>query len=178
MSLFCVLTCVVSFALHLPVSLNIHNQCKDNHLTSPVYFIYGGRWRVTPNQEIYVDAVMRSCIELDTRQDILEGALVYEVQRKHTESAQDESKSVWLLVAWKGEHIKELHMRGLLVEHNKRLDEDRLKRLYEKRWPLLRERSDATGGSWSLDDTTKLTTTIRVMNRGYKWDIFISEERK
>jgi hypothetical protein len=166
--IFYVLTCVVSFALQSPVSLNIHNQCKDNHLTSPVYFIHGGRWRVAPGQEINVDTVIRGCIEFDFRQDMLEGALVYEVRRKHTESAQDESKHSWLLVAWKGKHTKELHMRALLVEHDKRLDEDRLKRLYGKRWPLLKAQSDTTGGSWTLDDTTKLTTTIRVMNGGYR----------
>jgi hypothetical protein len=56
-------------------------------------------------------------------------------------------KNIWLLVAWCGEHTKRLDVCALLIEHNKRLDEDRLKKLYQKRWPLLKERAKATGGS-------------------------------
>jgi hypothetical protein len=158
--------------------LNIHNQCENISLTSPVYFIHGGKWSVVPGPEIDVNTVMQNRIEFDAEQNMLEGALVYRIQRKHVESAQDESKHIWLLVAWNGEHTKGLHACALLVEHNKRLNEDRLRRLYQKRWPLLKERANATGGSWTLNDMTKFATTIRAMNRGCRWDIFISEERK
>jgi hypothetical protein len=178
MSIFHVLICVVSLALRLPVLLNIHNRCQDINLTSPVYFIHGGRWHTVPDQEIDANAVMQNCLELDAGQDILEGALVYRVQRKHAESAQDESKQIWLLVAWNGEYTKGLDVRALLVEHNKRLDEVRLKRLYQRRWPLLREQANTTKSNWALDDTTMLKTTIKVMSGGYRWDIFISEEKK
>jgi hypothetical protein len=171
-----VLIYVVSFAFQSLVSLNIHNQCKDISLTSPVYFIHGGKWNVVPNREIDVNTVVQNRLEFDAEQDILEGALVYRMQ--HTGSAQGESKRIWLLVAWDGEHTKGLHVCALVVEHNKRLDEDRLRRLYQKRWPLLKEQASATDGNWALNDTIKLATTIKAMNRGYRWDIFISEERK
>jgi hypothetical protein len=69
--------------------------------------------------------------------------LVYRIQRKHVGFAQDESKHIWLLVAWGGEHIKGLHVCALVVEHNKRLDEDRLKRLHQKYWSLLEEQFNA-----------------------------------
>jgi hypothetical protein len=141
--------------------------------------MHGGKWSMVPDQEINTNTVTRNRVEFNSRQVILEGALVYKIQRRqHTELAQDESKSIWLLVVWNGKHTKELHVRALLIEHNKRLDEDRLKKLYQKRWPLLKERANATGGSWTLNNTTKLATTIKVTNRGYRWDIFISEERK
>jgi hypothetical protein len=170
--------CAFSLALQSLVSLNIHNWCQNINLTSPIYFIHGGRWHVVPDKEIDVDAVMQNRLEFDAGQDILEGALVYRIQKKHAESAQDKPKRIWLLVAWNGEYTKELHVCVLLVEHNKRLDEDRLRKLYKRRWPLLEARANATGGSWTLNNTTKLATTIKATDEGYRWDISISEESK
>jgi hypothetical protein len=150
-----VLIYIVSFALQSPISLNIHNQCKDIGLISPVYFIHGGKWPAVPDPKIDVNAVMQNRLEFDAGQDILEGALVYRIQRRHVESAQDESKQIWLLVAWNGE--------------------DRLRKLYQKHWPSLKGQSKS---KWGLDSTTELATTIRVTKGGCRWDIFISEERK
>jgi hypothetical protein len=175
---FSALICIFSLALKSLVSLNIHNQCQGISLTSPIYFIHSGNWHVVPDQEIDANAIMQNRLEFDVGQDISEGALVYKIQTKHDESTQDESKSIWLLVAWHGEYTKGLDVCALLVEHNRRLDEDRLKQLYKRRWPSLKERANATGGSWTLNDTTTLTTTIEVMNGDHRWDIFISEERK
>jgi hypothetical protein len=178
MLIFYILICAVSFVLQSPVALNIHNQCQNISLTSPVYFIHGGKWGIAPGSEIDVNTVMQNRIEFDAGWNILEGALVYMVQRKHVESAQDESKHIWLLVAWNGEYTKGLHVCALLVEHNKRLDEDRLRKLYQKRWPLLKEQVSNTKSNWTLNDAAMLTTTINARNGGYRWDIFISEERK
>jgi hypothetical protein len=178
MSIFYVFTCTVSLVLQSPVLLNIHNQCQSINMTSPVYFIHGGRWPTAPGPEIDMNTVMQNRLEFDSEQDILEGALVYRIQRRHLESTQDKLKHIWLLVAWNGKHTKELHVCALVVEHNKRLDEDRLRKLYQKRWPLLKERANITEGNWTLNDMTKLTTTISARNGGYRWDIFISEERK
>jgi hypothetical protein len=181
MFIFCVFICFASLTLQLLVSLNIHNQCNDINLTSPVYFIHGGKWLVTPDQEIDVNTVMQNHIEIGSGQDTLKGALAYRIHRKHTESdepVQGESKQIWLLVAWCGEHTKGPDVCALVIEYNKRLDEDRLKKLHKKRWPLLKAKDNTTKNSWAFDDTTMLATTTKVTNRGYKWDIFISEERK
>jgi hypothetical protein len=176
MFIFYILICIISLALQLPISLNVYNQCQDVNLTSPVYFVHGGRWYVVPDQEIDVSAVMSNLIEPEAGQDILEGALAYRIQRKHVRSAQNESKCIWFLVAWYSERTREPHICALLVEHNKKLDEDRLRKLYQKRWPSLRAQANATRGSWTLNNTTKLKTTIKVMNAGCKWQISISEE--
>jgi hypothetical protein len=157
--------------------LNVHNQCKGINLTSPVSFIHGGKLHVIPDQEIDDNIVMQNRLEFDTGQDMLEGALVYRIQRKHTEFVQNESNPIWLLVAWHCEHTERLHVRALLVEHNNELNEDRLKRLYQKYWPLLKTRANTIKSNWALDGTTKLVTTIKVMNGGYRWDIFISGGR-
>jgi hypothetical protein len=176
-----VLICVISLVLQSPVSLNIHNQGQGIGLISPVYFMYGGRWNVVPDQEIDIDTVMRNCIEIDSGQDILEGALVYKIQRKHIESdksAQDESKHIQLLVAWHVEYTKELHVCALIVEHDGELDEHKLRMLHQKYWHLLNAQVDPIKNNWRLNDATVLKTEIKVINGGYRWDIFISEERE
>jgi hypothetical protein len=133
---------------------------------------------MAPDQEIDTNVVMRNYLEFHSRKDILEGILVYKIQRKHAKSdrlCQDESKQVQLLVAWRGEYTKGSHVRALLVEHSRRLDKDKLGRLYQKYWHLLKARVDPIGRNWLLDDATVLITTVNAMNRGYGWDIFISE---
>jgi hypothetical protein len=99
--------------------------------------MYGGRWHAVPDQEMDVNTVMRNHIEFDPGQDILEVALIYRIQRRHIESdklIQDESKSMQLLVALRIEHAKELYIHALLVEHDSKLDEDKLRQLYQKYW--------------------------------------------
>jgi hypothetical protein len=140
----------------------------------------GGRWNVAPDQEINVNAIMRNCIEFDTRQDILKGILAYRTHIQHTESdqsVQDESKCIWLLVVWCVEYKKGLHVHALLVEHDNELewDEDRLSELHQKCWYSLNAWIDPARNNWLLDDGAVLETTSKVMNGGYRWDIFISE---
>jgi hypothetical protein len=172
---FSVLICVVSHALQSPVSLNIHNRCQDINLTSPVYFICGGGWNVAPEQEIDVNAVMSNRLEFDSGQDVLEGALVYRVQRKHAESAQDGTRHIQLLVAWHVDHTEGLYVRELLVEHDRELDEDKLMKLHQKCWQSLNALVSPIGCNWLLNDAMVLTATIKAMNGGCRWDIFISE---
>jgi hypothetical protein len=158
--------------------LNIVNQCQDINLISPVHFAYGGKLDVVPDQEIDVNTVMRNRLEFDSEQDILEGILLYKIQRQPAESdvlIQDESKNTQLLVAWHGEYIKGLHVRAVLIEHDKELDQDKLMRLYQKYWYLFDEWASSIRSNWLLCDTTILATTIKAMNGGYRWDIFISK---
>jgi hypothetical protein len=166
--------------LHLPVSLNIYNQCKDIHLTCPIYFNRNGRWHVLPDQEIGLNTVMKNRIEFESGQDILEGALVYRIQRQHAnfaKSAQGESRCIQLLVVWRIEHVKGLHVHALLVEYDSEFnwDEDKLRKLYQKYWHLLDARVDPMRSNWLLDNGKVLATTIKVMNGGYRWDVFIAK---
>jgi hypothetical protein len=136
---------------------------------------------VIPDPEIDVNTVMRNYIEFDSEQDILEGALMYRTQRQHAESdesARDESRRIQLLVAWHVEHTKELHIRALLVEHDRELDEDKLKQPHQKYWHPLSALVSPIRSSWLMDDATILTTTIKVMTGGYRWDIFVTEGAK
>jgi hypothetical protein len=174
MLIFFVLICV-SLTLQSPVSLNIHNQSQVINLISPVYFMHGGRWRVIPDQEIDVNTTTRNHIGFDSGQNILEGALVYRIQRKRAESAQDESKHIQLLVAWRGKYTGKLHVRVMVIEHDRELDKDNMKKLYQKYWHLLNTLINPVGSNWLLNDTEVLATTVIIMNGGYRWDISISE---
>jgi hypothetical protein len=175
-----ILICIVSLALHSPVSLNIHNRYQRINLISPICFIHGGKWNVIPDQEIYANVVMRNSLEFDSGQNILEGALVYKIQRQHAESdkfIQAESKSVQLLIAWRVDHTKGPHLCALLIEHDKEFncDEDKLRRLYQKCWHPLNVLVNPIGDNWLLDGVAALTTTAKATNGGYRLDIFISE---
>jgi hypothetical protein len=138
----------------------------------------GGRWNIVPDHEIGINTVMRNHLELDSGQNILEGVLVYRIQRRqHTgsdESVHDESRNTQLLIAWHIKYTEGLHVRVLLVEHDSELDEDKLGILQQKYWHLLKAHIDPIGSNWMFDKTA-LTTTIKVMSEGYRWDIFISE---
>jgi hypothetical protein len=167
--------------LQSPISLNIHNQCQDINLISPVYFVDGGKWHVAPDQKIDAHAIMRNCIEFDSEQDILKGALVYKMQRKRTESdksAQDKSRRIQLLVAWHVEPTKELNVRALLIEHDSELNEDKLRKLHQKYWHLLNTRFGFIRNHRLSDEATILTTMSKAMNGGYRWDIFTFKKEK
>jgi hypothetical protein len=66
-------------------------------------------------------------------------------------------------------------VRSLLTEHNKKLDENKLRKLHQKHWHLFNTQDNSTKSNWILNDKTTLTTTIKETNGGYGWDIFVSE---
>jgi hypothetical protein len=146
--------------------------------------MHGGRWYTVPDPEVNFNAAMKNYLGFDSGQDILEGALIYRIQRiQHVESdksVHDKSKDIQLVVAWHVEHKKELHVRVLLVEHDREFDwdEDKLRRLHQKYWHSLNTQTDPIKSNWLLDNMMVLTTTIKVMNEGYRWDISIYEGSK
>jgi hypothetical protein len=134
-------------------------------------------WHVIPDQKIDACDVMQNFIEFESVQDILEGALIYRIQSKYTKYDRlihDKSKSVQLLVAWRVEHTKEFCVRALLVEHDGKLDENNLRKLYQKYWHSLEARVDPTKNNWLLNDSIVLATAVAALNGGYRWDIFLS----
>jgi hypothetical protein len=175
-----VLICVVSLVLQSPILLNIYNGCLYINLISPVYFIHGGKWHVVPDPRIDVMVAMQNRLEFNSGQNILEGALVYEIQRKNTGSGgfiQNESRSIQLLVAWHIEYTKGLEVRALLVEHDNNFnwDEDKLRRLYQTCWHPLDAWGDFITSDWLLNDAIVLAAAVYVRNGGYRWDIVICE---
>jgi hypothetical protein len=140
--------------------------------------VRGGRWHVVPDQEIDVNSVMKNCLRFYSKQSILEGALIYNIQRKHAKYDKiswDKSKQVQLLVVWRGEQAEGLYVHAVLVEHSERLDRDKLMRLHKAYQLLLKARVDLLESNWLFYGATVLATTIKAMNRGCGWDILISK---
>jgi hypothetical protein len=157
MLIFYVLIRIVSLVLRSPILLNIYNVYQGISLISPTYFIHGGSLYVAPDQEIDANFMMRNWLKFDSGQDILEGALIYRIQRQHAEfdkPIQDGLEDIQLLIVWRGEYKKELHVHILLVEHDKRFnwDKDKLRRLHQKYWHSLNAQIDSIGCSWLFDD--------------------------
>jgi hypothetical protein len=181
MSIFFVLICVVSLVLQSSVSLNIYNKYQDINLTSPAYFIHGGKWHAVHDQEMGINAEVRSYFEFYSGQDVLEGALIYKLQRRqHAESdklIQDESKIIQLLVAWHVEHTKEPHVHALLVEHDREFDwdKDKLKRIHQKYWHSFNAFVSSIEDNWLLNDVTVLLTSLKWKRDSYAFEITISE---
>jgi hypothetical protein len=184
MFIFSLLIYIVSLVLQSPVLLNIYiyNRCQNINLTSLIYFTHDERWHKVPYPKADVIDVMRNRVEFGSGQNILEEALIYRLQKiQYAESdkfVHNESKKVQLLVAWRVEHTRELHARALLVEYVRKLNEDRLRRLYQKCRDSLKVQINPIRNNWILDDTTVLTTRIRAMDGGYGWDILISKGAK
>jgi hypothetical protein len=177
---FSVLTCVVSLILRSPILPSIYNLCRNINLTSPVYFVHGGKWNVTPNQKIHAGSVMKNRVRFDFGQDLLDGVLIYRIQRRHMnfDDEDEDELTCQLLIAWHVEHTKRLDVRVLVVKHDEfDWNGDKLKQLYQKCWQPLSVLANSIGSNWLLDDTTVLETMIKTMNEGYRWDIFISERR-
>jgi hypothetical protein len=135
---------------------------------------------VISDQKIDADAVMRNHIEFDPGQDIMDGILICRIQRQHAEfdkSTQNESRYVQLLITLHAEHTNGLHIRALLVEHDKKLDwdEDKLKKLHQVNANTLGAQVNFIGNNWLLDDVKILSMTMKAVNGGYRWDIFITK---
>jgi hypothetical protein len=188
--IFFMLMCIVSLTLHGVMDVTVRNQYSDIELVSPVYFCNHGSYNEYPIERTDIGAMMK--IGFSFGLDKLPGGiLMYKVQRKRgvmsdrqpkadatpTEVVEDTSKTMRLLVVWEIEHFRDLRVYIVLVEHDNELewDEDRLSELHQKRWHSLNAWIDSTRNNWLLDDGAVLETTIKVMNGGHRWDIFISE---
>jgi hypothetical protein len=184
--------CTASFILCGTMDVTVHNQYTSIKLVSPVYFC---------NHEIYneylvertdASAMMKISLNFDLKK-LSNGILMYELQRKEDvesdcqsitnntfiESIGNTPKIMRLLVAWEIKSSRGLSVHIMLVEHDRELalNEDRLRQLYQKYWHPLNAWFNSIGNKWLLDDTTVLTTIIKVKSGSYGWDVFISEER-
>jgi hypothetical protein len=120
----------VSLDLQLPSRVNIHNQCLNIKLISPVYFSNGAVCFMLSGQQIDIDTRMSASFEINATQDEFEDALLYRLQRyvesndqnsvdtSATETNKNEAKCVQVLVAWKVKDF-ENSLYVVLVEHTK-----------------------------------------------------------
>jgi hypothetical protein len=171
------------------VKLNIHNQCLNVDLVSPIYNIsYGLECHRSPDHKVCAgDAARSDFIIKDTFER--SGALIYKLQKRQTHESTETDKSTssnaHLLVIWGiYEHKELLYADVLLVEHDKGfiLSSDRLENLYHENfrleWDLdsaIEWFTDSAKKTWLMDDNTVLMTTFEIMNEDFILNITISE---
>jgi hypothetical protein len=163
--------------------LNIHNQCLNVSLASPVYVTSNKlECHRPPDYKVYIGDTMKSGFIINKSGDASYGVLIYRLQRKqtyeYTKINKATSSVTQLLVVWRVSEFKELHADALLVEHNKRFDEGDLRKLYRKNFDRFRWFTYSATKTWLLDDNTALRTIFEIMNEGCLLSITISEVEK
>jgi hypothetical protein len=186
LSMLMVLIYAVSLSIQPSFKLNIHNQCSNVDLVSPTYATSDElECYRAPDHNVCVGGMTRAGFIIYKPGSLSYIVLIYRLQRKQqhesTGISKDTSNISQLLVICKFSESQESYAGMLLVEHDKKLDwdEDKLKQLHQKYWHLLNVLVDPIRSDWLLNDKkTVLATTIKAMNGGYRWDIFISEEER
>jgi hypothetical protein len=193
LSLLALIVLIYAVSLLIPSSfkLNIHNQCLNVDLVSPVYITdLGLDYHRPPGHNVCTGDTMRSGFIIDEHNfafessDVLCGALIYGLQRKqihgYTEMNEDALSSARLLVVWEISRSKELYADALLIKHDKGFNWDKsdLEELYRKNSNQFRMFFGYAIETWSLDDSVALMIALNIMNKNHILDITISELKR
>jgi hypothetical protein len=120
-----VLICTISLYIQPSIKLNIHNQCLNVDLVSPIYITdYGLECYRAPTHKVYAGNIMRFGFVIYKLGKKSNGALIYKLQRRQshesTEFCKNTSSTAQLLVAWRISKSKKLYADVLLIEHDKK----------------------------------------------------------
>jgi hypothetical protein len=185
LSMLTVLIYDLSLFIEPSVKLNIHNQCRNVSLTSPIY-ITGEEleFHKPPDYKICAGDTMKSGFTIRS-DDESYGVLIYKLQRSQphesTKINENASKVFHLLVVWKTSILDEIYADVLLVECDKGFtwNEDNLNELYYVNYDQFKKYDDITSYIWFMDNNMILETTFNVRNLkgNHELSISISEER-
>jgi hypothetical protein len=174
----------VSLSIRPSIKLNIHNQCLNIDVVSPIYVTSDKlECHISPNYKVCAGDTIRSSFTVKS-DDEADGALICRLQRRlsheFTEIGKDTSNIVHLLVIWEISEFNELYTDVLLVKHEEGFDwsKDDLEELYRKDSNRFRLYSDSVTEAWSLDDNTALMVTSEIMNGDCILNIIISEIKR
>jgi hypothetical protein len=170
--------------------LNIHNQCLNIKLVSPIYFGNGAVHLVLSGQRTDISTEMKTRFGIDTTRDEFEGALLYRLQKysdnkcntdtSTTETKENKTTQLYMLVTWKVKDSEPLVCIAL-VEHAKEFtwNEDELRKLYNINRGWLKKYDNSASYTWFMDDNIALKTFfgIRSLKGNFGLNIFISEEK-
>jgi hypothetical protein len=126
LSIMIVLMYMVSLFIQSTFKLNIHNQCLNIDLVSPVYYTGDNlECHRPPGHKVYAKDTMRSSFIIKSG-GVSYVALIYKLQRKQshefTEIIENISSVTQLLLIWKFSKFKKLCADVLLVGHGKGFD--------------------------------------------------------
>jgi hypothetical protein len=177
-----VLIYVVRLAIPSSIKLNIHNQCLNVDLVSPIYGAGTGlECHRAPDRKVYAGSTTKSAFIIESDDVFLGGTLIYGLQRRQTRESteinEDKSNTTYLLVVWEISESKYLYADVLLIEHDEKLDWNKygLKYLYRDKFNQFRWFPYSATETWSLDDNVVLMTTLEIMDEDRILDITISE---
>jgi hypothetical protein len=175
------LTCAVSLYIGSLFKLNIHNQCLNVDLASPIY-VTGVELECCrlPKYKVCAGDIMKSAFIIKSDDVPVGGALICNLQRKHTnesvEFGEDTSSTVRLLVVW-GTFESKYDADVLLVESDKEFNWEKggLIDLYNKNSSRFRWFRLSATETWSLDDNTTLMIAFEIINEDRILNIIINE---
>jgi hypothetical protein len=191
MIIVAMLMCMISFELQLTSCITIHNQCLNTKLVSPVYFSNGAVFPKPFDQQIEIDAALRTCFEIKATQNDFEGALLFKLQgcadsqynmdTSTIETGRNEPTYVYMLVVWRVTDAKPFAY-VTFIEHIKEFtwNEDKLKKLYDKHHWWFKRYDDAISDTWLMDNNVILRTTLKVkiLKGNFELSISVSKEEK
>jgi hypothetical protein len=181
-----VLIHTASLSVQPSVKLNIHNQCWDAGLVSPVYVTGNGlECHRPPDYRVYAGDTIRSGFIINETDDGSYGVLIYRLQRRQSYrsagASEDTSNGVHLFVVWEISEPKELYADVLLIEYTKAFswNRDKLNKLYHENRDRLKECNDIISDTWLVDNNMVLKTSfsVRDLKGNPELSIYISEER-
>jgi hypothetical protein len=163
----------ISFAKEA-LNITIHNQYPSLELTSPVYFSTGTTYHVSPSQQTNINTIMKASFGIDSKQEDFKCALLYKLQRKHTNrtnnqpngnaaSIEDIATNIHFLVFW---NVKDYDHKFCvcLIEFTSDFtwDEDKLWTLYDDYNNRFCEDYKSNVITWSMNDGSVMRTQSEV----------------
>jgi hypothetical protein len=197
--IFLILTFATSLTLRMPVNVIVHSHYPGIELASLACFCDGRTYDEYSVERDDDCAATKIGFRFNLNQDKCEGALMYEVQRNEntksdyqpntdtisTETVEDTSKIMRLLVTWKIMNTWKCSVYVVLVEHDNELilDEDKLTRLYNKINDIPSEiytsflkYDGITKSTWLIYDNAVLDAEYRaVLGKGIELEVLISK---
>jgi hypothetical protein len=161
----------------LKVKLIIHHQFPEVELVSPVYAGKHATCYLSPEHRVNVGSTTQTSFNIDPDQELI-GALMYKLERKHTNQPDEETICTQLVIIWKANRYSEFCTKSVLIEHDKGYvwDRDRLIELvkYDKLFNMQHAPIEET---WLIHDNTVLMTSVNIIHetKGYQLEMTISK---
>jgi hypothetical protein len=181
-----VLIYTISLLIPSSFKLNIHNQCLNVGLASPIYVTNDGlECHRAPDHKVYARDTTKSGFIINKSDDGSYGVLIYRLQvrqsHESTEICEDTSSAAQLLVVWRISESKELYADALLTEYTRTFTWNRgkLNKLYHENHDRLKKYANTISDTWLIDNNVTLKTTFsaRDLKENLELSISISEER-
>jgi hypothetical protein len=174
----------ISFPNQTSFKLNIHNQCWNVDLVSPIYITNDLECYRSLNHKVYARDKMSSGFIIRWHGEPY-SALIYKIQRRwlsaRIKTCKDTATVAQLLVVWEISESKKLYANTFLVEHDGGFDWDKNALealLYHRNFDRSRLCPDSATETWLLNDNTALMTTVEIINEDCVLNITISEVEK